>query len=112
MSLDQFFDRKYHEKRFNCLHHASEVWSRLTGEDIRARLEGVLGGLRRRHLRAFIRLSRPQSPCLVMLRRRRECVFHIGVYLDGRVMHITGRGVEYQPLDVVACGFGETRWYR
>lgn len=112
MSLDQFFFRRYDLKKYNCLHLAAEVWAALTGEDILVRLEGVMNGLTRDHVKAFETLKDPVSPCLVLLRKKRQDIPHIGVYLDRRIMHITCRGVQYQPVDVVAAGFTNIRWFR
>lgn len=111
MSVDVFLDRVYHRRRYNCLHHASEVWLALKGENIESKLADVLNGVKRAHVAAFRRLSAPADPCLVLMRRERSKTMHVGVMIAGRVLHIQGRGVEYQPLDVAGIGYTDIRFY-
>lgn len=116
MSLDQFLDRRYDFDKYNCLHHTAEVWRHLTGDDILERLDGILDGIQRAHLSAFEWLTQPTSPCLVVMRHRGargRNEFHVGVFLNRRIMHITEHGgVQYQPTDVVAHGFNDFRYCR
>lgn len=113
MSLDQFFHRHYTDD-YICTHHAAEVWKALTGEDIFAKIGDVVnGGIKKRHVEAFAKLDAPQDPCLALLRHRRhDNKFHMGVYHQGRIMHLTPRGVHNQPVDVVKIGFSEVVWFR
>ena len=111
MSLDRFFQRTYSRARYNCFHHAAEVWQHLTGEDILARLAGALEGVSRTHVQGFRRLARPADPCLVLMRQPVTRDMHVGVMVRGMVMHIQPRGVELQPLDVASFGFSDVRFY-
>lgn len=110
MSIDRFFFRRYDPKHYFCLHHAAEVWAALTGEDIAARLEGVLNGITRDHVNGFTRLAQPVSPCLALMRH--AGVMHVGVHIDNRILHITRRGVEFQPVALMQDLFQDLRWYR
>lgn len=115
MSLDAFLDRQYDLERYNCLHHAAEVWKHLTGEDILTRLEDVLNGVKRAHVAGFEALARPVDPCLALLRRRggkSRSDMHVGVYVGRRIIHITKQGVQYMPVDVVRYGFSGIRYWR
>lgn len=115
ISLDGFFDRMYHERNYHCVHFTTEVWKALTGQDLQAAFEGLLGAprerrVRRTQLEPFRRLDRPVSPCIALLRRGR-CPPHMGVYKDRRIIHIGRCGVEFQPVDVVRAGFDEVEYY-
>jgi hypothetical protein len=112
MSIDGFFDRRYRLRGYNCLHHTAEVWRHLTGDDIEARLAGVIEGVTRAHVAGFRRLAKAADPCLVLMRHAGTRTMHVGVMTAGRVIHIQERGVEYQPLDVAAFGFTDVRYYR
>lgn len=115
MNLDQFFSRTYDRNKYNCGHFASEVWKHETNEDISGALTGILVPMPERKAeltarRSFRSLPVPVSPCLVLMRRN-GCVPHVGVYLRGRVLHITERGVQFQPLDIATVGFKVIGFY-
>lgn len=114
-SLDRFFKRTYKLGVYDCRHLTAEVWKHLTSTDIAARLDGVLDGVTRAHVAGFQRLQKPINPCLALMvppRRVTGRMFHVGVYVDRRIMHIHERGVEYMPVDVVMRGFLELRFYK
>lgn len=116
MSIDPFFSRVYNADTYNCAHFASELWQALTGEDIAWKLGGLLSPfdqrtVRPRMFRDFTRLAQPESPCLVIMVRPRT-PSHVGVYYEGRVAHITGIGVHYQPVDVASMCFQVVRYYK
>lgn len=116
LSVDPFLDRRYKSRSYDCLHFTREVWLAATGEDIGDRLETLLGRGRDRkvlrgHRRAFQRLSRPEDPSLALMRRPRSSP-HIGVYIRGRILHISERGVEFMPPEVAARGFASVGYYR
>ena len=115
-SVDLFMDRRYRSRTYDCLHFTRDVWLEAAGDDIGERLASLLGRGRDRkvskeHRRAFRKLSAPEDPCLVLMRRPRASP-HIGVYIRGRVLHIWERGVEFMPVDVAARGFSSTEFYR
>lgn len=114
MSIDCFHGRVYSDRRYTCYHFAREVWLHLTGVDLAQRVAGLFGSvplakLQRAHVRAFAPLPGPVSPCLVVMQRHRA-VPHVGVYVDGRVLHLTRQGVEFQPIHVAGCGFTRIRY--
>lgn len=117
MSVDAFLARRHRGDEYNCLHFARDVWLEATGEDLGARMADLLTsstGERRigaRHRRAFERLDRPADPCLVMMRRGRTEP-HVGVYLRGRVLHLTERGAEFHEPAIASRGFQEVEFYR
>lgn len=116
MSIDEFFHRRYNRETYNCAHFAAEVWEKLTGESIAYKLRGILVPVKDKVIsfelrHAFRRLQVPQSPCLVLLQRRKVSP-HVGVFIRGRVLHLHEQGVEFQPLEVVSIGFQNTRFYK
>lgn len=116
MSVDRYFARRYDARTYNCLHFACDVWRDETGEDLSGRLAGLLGEpeerrVRREHLRAFERLAEPRSPCLVLMHSPREAP-HVGVFLRGKVLHLSAeRGVEFAPVEVATRGFRTVRYF-
>jgi len=115
VSVDRYLDRRYHRRDYHCLTFSSEVWLAETGQDIVQQLAGLMGQastrkISRDHVNAFARHDTPQDPCLVLFQRPRTAP-HVGVYLRGRVLHITDQGVEYQPIDVASRSFETVRFY-
>lgn len=116
MTLDVLLGRKYDESTYNCAHFVAEAWELVTGEKIEAALEGFLLPEKARVVdvrrRAFwTKLGSPQSPCLVLMRKKNTPP-HVGMFYKRRVAHITPVGVHYQPLDVVTMPYTSVRFYK
>jgi hypothetical protein len=56
-------------------------------------------------------LNGPESPSLVMMRSRRATP-HIGVYLNGRILHLRQRGAIFEPVIYATMGFSNIGYYR
>jgi hypothetical protein len=115
MSIDPLLDRVYHRQKYNCVHFSCDAWRHITGFDLAGRAAGVLravseGQLLPSDMRAFKRLAKPVSPCIVLFNGR-HVQAHIGVYYNGKVLHITESGVQYMPLDIALIGFESVRFY-
>lgn len=115
MSVDKYLHLTYDKRAFNCAHFVALVWLELTGQDIGPNVAGLARPRAERHvsiapLRTFKRLQQPTSPCIVMLNRPRTEP-HIGVYLRGKVLHITQSGVAFDFVEVAASGFKDVRYY-
>jgi hypothetical protein len=116
MSIDEFFHKCYNRQSYNCAHFVCDVWKRVTGASIDRTLEGFLHPPSARRAdpalrRAFVRLGQPVNPCIVLMQRAKSAP-HVGVYLNGRVLHIHEHGVEFQPVDVASRGFDRVRFYK
>lgn len=114
--LDSFFNRRYNRQTYNCAHFVCEVWEHLTGRNIEKDLDGFLRPPQDRHVdpalrRKFWKLEAPESPCLVLMQRRRS-VPHVGVFVRGKVIHIHELGVEFMPVDVATRGFEKLGFYK
>ena len=114
-SLDGFLDRMP-RPGYNCLDFVREVWQAMTGLDITDRLTGLQGDFLDRKATksgyvAFSQLKGPLHPCLVVMQRG-KMVPHIGVYINGKIMHMTGRGVQLMPPVVARGYYTKLRYYR
>lgn len=110
MSVDKWLGKKYIQGEYICSDFVREVWLDLTGVDIGPALHGLLQpldgkGLRKVHVQRFERLAAPISPCLVVMQRARSAP-HLAVFIRNKVLQITERGVEFQPVEVA------TRFYK
>lgn len=111
-SVDPFLDRVFVEGKYECRHHASEVWEAITGQPFDRQmldfLEGVTIG---RAVRSqYKRIVKPSSPCIALFRN--SVVSHVGVYVRGKVLHLTERdGVQYVPVHVITTWYPIVRFY-
>jgi len=103
-SIDKWLDKRYRRSVYTCSDFCREVWADLTGVDIAPALIGLLQahdgrGLRREHVRHFKALAEPLDPCLVVMQRPKSPV-HLAIYIRGKVLQITERGVEFSEIHV------------
>ena len=115
MNLDQFYNRTYNSKTYNCAHFVVEVWVHITGDNIAHILKGFLLPPENRYVdsklfKHFKKLNEPKSPCIVLMQRPKTPP-HVGVYFKGRVFQITEQCVDYQPVDVATQGFNKVGYY-
>lgn len=104
-SVDRYLFKRYDKKAYNCRHFAREVWLELTGEDIAERITFFWDDPDKSHIaksdvQAFRRLHEPCNPCLAMMRNPKSPP-HLGIYLDGRILHLDGDGAYYIRPEVV-----------
>lgn len=115
--IDEFLSKQYNAKNYNCMHFACDVWLALTGSSLTGNFEGMLSGelnsrkFTRSHRLGFIRLQSAESPCLVLFQQPRD-VPHVGVFYNGRVLHLRQAGAIYQPLDMASLTFDTVRFYK
>jgi len=115
MSIDIYLDRVYNRSTYNCGHFVADVWQDLTGQAIHEAVAGIAqpvgkGRAVLTQLRTFKRIREPVSPCIVMLNPPRGLP-HIGIYLRGRILHITETGVGFDHIEVASVGFKQVRFY-
>lgn len=104
VSVDRYLGKTYDRRTYNCVDFARDVWRDATGED--------LGDIYppTPHARGKLkRIAAPQDPCLVLMRSTEA---HLGVYLRGRVLHLTQAGAEFTEIPVATRGCGKVRFYR
>jgi hypothetical protein len=107
VSLDKFLHAQYHKTQYNCGHFACDVYNYLTGADI----EVPTGTVSTVSLRRFVnKLSDPVSPCLAVMSRPHYTT-HVGVYINGKIMHLTEQGARIEDVDVASLLFSKVRFY-
>lgn len=116
MNIDQFFNKKYHKDNYNCAHFVADVWQELTGKCIDEALRCFLMPVKDRQVpidlrRSFKRLSCPQEPCIVLMRRPKDDP-HVGIFFDGKVMQITESGVSFLIVPVATATFKKVDYYQ
>lgn len=111
MTLDDLYAREYHRERYHCAHWAADAWQLLTGRDVRSQLLAIGGTRVRRGVMGKLKpIARPQSPCVVIMHRKGSCP-HVGVYLEGHVVHMTEGGVKADDPGRACLNFKRVCYY-
>lgn len=106
ISIDRFLGKRA-TRQYNCADFSAEVLEYLTGKPARYLVEDWSIQSRSR----LQRLLEPDNPCIIIMYHRRITP-HVGIYVRGKVLHLTNVGVEYQPVDVATRGFRNYRFYK
>lgn len=114
--IDEFFNRTYDKSNYHCGHFVCEAWQKLTGQVLSDTLKGFLCRRLERKailsdLKRFRILKKPESPCIALFQSTRSQT-HVGIWLNGKILHIGPAGVQYQPIDVVSISFSKIRFLK
>ena len=105
MSIDNLLDRIW-SPDYTCNEFLCEAWQQITGENLTERLQHFLNGSGE-----FKRINEPLSPCIVFFTNGSRSSTHVGLFYCDKVLHLSGRGVQYLPLEILSMNFRETRFY-
>lgn len=113
--IDQFFGRKYHSQNYNCAHFVCDVLAELHSPEMGNLLKGFLCAKKNRKvlkedLSKIKLLDKPIDLCVVLMQRPKAAT-HVGIFLKGKVLHLSKQSVQYQPMNVVALGFKKVRFF-
>lgn len=97
MSLDKYFGKTW-TREYTCHSLASEVWEDLTGRTM------AIG--------QYENIDEPESPCIVFMSNNHRKDSHVGIFVDGRVIHLSVRGVQWIPVELLKMGFKEVSFYK
>ena len=89
---------------YKCIHFLADAWEEETGYDMRGIMACFMVPPRQRSAdpalaKAFVRIPAPSSPCVVLMRRG-AATPHVGLFVRGRVFHLTARGARREPLHI------------
>lgn len=113
--MKEFFFKTYDAENYHCAHFVCDVWEKETGHSIRNEMFGFLFPPKDQvvdmSLRSkFKKLSAPKSPCLVLMHGK-GIDPHVGIFLRGRVFHMSKKHVEWMPLQIATLGFTKVGFY-
>jgi hypothetical protein len=115
---DDYMGRTFDMRTSNCWHLVRDVWMAMTGVDLgdltpertdTSSLDDAVWAAVDGH--RFIQLERPEQPCIVLMRRRREMP-HVGVLVRWRLLHNTPKGVRNPWWSDVAREWDSLEYYR
>jgi hypothetical protein len=94
------------------MHFTADIWLELTGIDIRVKVEYILNNkFKSEHLDNIEKLNLPVTPCIALMKRLRSTP-HMGVFINGSIIHLTEIGVECLPVNTAMRGFNHIRYFR
>jgi hypothetical protein len=113
--IDKYFNATYNSKTYNCAHFVCQVWADMFGPKMGEILEGFLCSkkdrrLIKKDLSQVTFIEKPDRTCIVLMQRPKAST-HVGIWIDNKVLHITEKGVQLQPLDVASFGFKRIRFF-
>lgn len=95
--LDDLMDKVW-TKSYTCHEFACDAWKKITGKKLTFKNRK--------------KLDAPESPCIVFLSSNERSDSHVGVYFEGRVIHLGARGVQYIALEYLQVGFKKVGFYK
>lgn len=98
---------KTHQPGYTCYEFVCEAWCYITGDSLAERMQHFLNGTG-----VFDRVEVPESPCIAFFYRSDKSPTHVGLFIDGRILHLGYRGAQYLPLDLIMTTFNEVRFYK
>ena len=99
---------KYDADKYCCEHFLIDAYKHYTGKDISKRLL-TSGFFCASNLRQFVPVTKPRQHTIVLFRDKGKA--HVGLWLDGRVLHLEPHGVVWQSLNIVMQGFERVAYY-
>ena len=115
MNFDKYFDLQYDESKYNCVNFVCDAYKDLFHIDIKDVFEGAFTGRGNRKLRVHSlerlrRLEGPISPSIALFQAGRKNP-HVGIWINGRILHMNSSGVQWCPLENMMLQFNRVRFY-
>lgn len=98
----------YDADRYCCEHFLIDAYKHYKQIDLSPKLL-TSGFFCAPNIRNFDRVDKPSQYSIVLFRARSQA--HVGLWVDGRVLHLEPHGVVWQSLDIVKKGFERVLFY-
>ena len=115
MNFGELMSKRYDAHNYHCGHFTVDAWEMVTGEDASAKLAGLLVPLdcvkvAKCTMSKCHELRAPKSPCFAVMTNALGDR-HLGVFLDGRILHITETYPEMTKLNLATRMFKKVQFY-
>lgn len=115
MNLDWAFSKTYNAHSYNCAHFVIEVWKRCLGLETNCLASFLTGPSNRSahkdELRTLTRVCSPGDWDMALFQANRKTP-HVGIYLSGRVLHLSENGARWEEVSTIMIAFNKVRFYR
>lgn len=112
--LDDFHTKTYHPTEYNCSHFLRDVWLFLKGVDIGPMVGAFNSGDLRTAMESrkdLVAMDDPIDPSIAWFVTHANDPPHVGVYMEGRIFHMTPEGPRIQDLSFVAAQYKKVKFY-
>lgn len=118
MNLDRYFTKLYHPRDYNCMHFTRDVIKDFTDTDIMEFVKSVMiSDINRKIDKDLavnakkLKVETPENFCVAHMRQG-ILPPHVGVYINGKILHITHYGVQYVEPEAARIGYLDMRYYK
>lgn len=105
MNFEHLLIQTY-QQNYTCYEFSCDAWQHITGQNLTERMQDFLNGSG-----TFTQMEVPESPCIAFFYRTDKSPTHVGLFIEGRILHLGFRGAQYVPLDLLMTTFKEVRFY-
>lgn len=115
-SIDALLDKTYNPESYHCVHFVIDAGKYLFGYDFSNNFLGlnhslISNGSPSRHtVSQSIRTATPMDGSVVLMNKLDNSL-HVGLYLDGRVLHLSETGVRYELIHSLQRYYKRIRYY-
>ena len=111
----KLFSKRYDAINYHCVHFVVDVWMKLTGHDLSCQFEPLLLPVLQVHpvpaiWEGFVEINEPESPCVVLMRSGTNEP-HMGVFSNGRVLHLRETGPHSAVLPQLRLEYKKMRFF-
>jgi hypothetical protein len=116
MSIDVLLDKRYDSDNYHCVHFVIDAGKHLFNYDFSPNFLGLdkaltHNGAPSRHTVAHSQRADTPSDGTVVLITKLDNGLHVGLYLDGRVLHLTEQGVRFETVRALGRMYKRIRYY-
>lgn len=98
----------YDADKYCCEHFLIDAYKHYTNINLAPKLL-TRGFFNVQNLRQFARVDKPKQHTIVLFRDKNKA--HVGLWIDGRVLHLEPHGVVWQSLDYIKRDFDRVTFY-
>lgn len=117
-SIDPLLNRQYDAKDYHCVHFVIDAAKYLFGTDYTPYFLSLVGQqsheIKMAHqdfnFAQTVQLSQPRDGCIVLMTNLLNKA-HVGLYYQGRVLHIAEQGVYFQQLRSLQRNYSGFKFY-
>lgn len=116
MSIDVLLDKRYDSDNYHCVHFVIDAGKHLFNYDFSANFLGLdksltHNGTPSRHTVAHSQRADTPTDGTVVLMTKLDNGLHVGLYLDGMVLHLTEQGVRFETVRALGRMYKRIRYY-
>ena len=114
--IDALLDKRYDSDNYHCVHFVIDAGKHLFNYDFSPNFLGLdksltHNGTPSRHTVTHSQRADTPTDGTVVLITKLDNGLHVGLYLDGRVLHLTEQGVRFETVRALGRMYKRIRYY-